>query len=307
MRKRVSVDPNELWALIEDASDKNMSLRKLAEHRKWKSRSFDHVLGKLLLMYEARALHVFSEENHLAIVTDGSCHSCKDMLISIAYSHRTDSYAHMTGQVLFPSKVVTLADGFEVDPDLERLLARREQERLSSYKLMQGLSHQISLISNKRLSLDSFRVPDSLHHPLKRLKAGGWREIRGSTISVSLSAGEDAHTTDLMSYFNLPVLTLLQDQGPVGTAMASYLKWDDRQVMMMHCHWDKFHRIINDMKLASEHASGNGELLQAQLASSYVFSVNYKPYSSGSFFEEKKAAMEGFFATVSSESWSYLI
>ena len=110
-----------------------------------------------------------------------------------------------------------------------------------------------------------------------------------------------------MSYFNLPVLTLLQDQGPVGTAMASYLKWDDRQVMMMHCHWDKFHRIINDMKLASEHASGNGELLQAQLASSYVFSVNYKPYSSGSFFEEKKAAMEGFFATVSSESWSYLI
>ena len=44
--------------------------------------------------------------------------------------------------------------------------------------------------------------------------------------------------------------------------MASYLKWDDRQVLMMHCHWDKFHRIINDMKLASEHASGNGELLK---------------------------------------------
>ena len=137
---------------------------------------------------------------------------------------------------------------------------------------MQGLSHQISLISNRRQSLDSFRVPDSLHLPLKRLKPGGWREVRGSTISVSLSAAEDALTVDLTSYLNLPILTLLQDQGPVGTAMASYLKWDDRQVLMMHCHWDKFHRIINDMKLASEHASGNAQFLgHFQVCDDYLF------------------------------------
>ena len=111
--------------------------------------------------------------------------------------------------------------------------------------------------------------------------------------------------TQSLSLRSLPILTLLQDQGPVGTAMASFLKWDDRQVLMMHCHWDKFHRLINDMKLAADHAVSNGELLQTQLATGYVFSVNYKPFASGSFFEEKKAAMEGFLATVSYETWHY--
>lgn len=287
---------------MQDSASMNMSLSRLAEIRKMRSRSFDHILAKTLLMYEARAVDLFSNEQHLSIVTDGSCHSCKDMLISIVYNHRIDAFAHLTGQVIYPSKIVTLADEFQVDPDLERVLARREQDRLSSYKLMQGLSHQISLITNGQKCLDSFRVPDSLHHPLKRLKVGGWREIRGSTVSVCLSAGEDPHVTDLTSYNDLPILTLLQDQGPVGTAMASFLKWDDRQVLMMHCHWDKFHRLINDMKLAADHAVSNGELLQTQLATSYVFSVNYKPFASGSFFEEKKAAMEGFFASVTYET-----
>ena len=290
---------------MQDPAQMNMSLRRLAEVRKLPSRSFDHILAKSLLMYEARAVDLFIRENHLSIVTDGSCHSCKDMLISIVYSHRINCFAHMTGQVIYPSKIVTVADEFQVDPDLERVLARREQDRLSSYKLMQGLSHQISLITNGQKSLDSFRVPDSLHHPLKRLKPGGWREVRGSTVSVCLSAGEDPHVSDLSSYNDLPVLTLLQDQGPVGTAMASFLKWDDRQVLMMHCHWDKFHRLINDMKLAADHAVSNGKLLQTQLATGYVFSVNYKPFASGSFFAEKKAAMEGFLATVSYETWHY--
>lgn len=90
----------------------------------------------------------------------------------------------------------------------------------------------------------------------------------------------------------------MQDQGPCGMAAASFLKSERMNVMMVHMSWDKIHRLINDMKHAGEHTSSS-ELLQSQAASTYVFSVNYKPFSSGSFFEEKKAAMEGFFGSVS--------
>lgn len=64
---------------MQDSAQMNMSLRRLAEVRKLPSRSFDHILAKSLLMYEARAVDLFIRENHLSIVTDGSCHSCKDM------------------------------------------------------------------------------------------------------------------------------------------------------------------------------------------------------------------------------------
>ena len=98
-RRRVSIDPSELWILVQDSAAMNMSLGRLAELRKYRSRSFDRILAKTLLMYEGRSVDLFRNENHLSIVTDGSCHSCKDMLISIAYSHRIDAFAHMTGQV----------------------------------------------------------------------------------------------------------------------------------------------------------------------------------------------------------------
>ena len=59
MRRRVSFDPNELWILVQDSAEMNMSLRRLAEVRKLPSRSFDHILAKSLLMYEARAVGSF--------------------------------------------------------------------------------------------------------------------------------------------------------------------------------------------------------------------------------------------------------
>lgn len=276
-----------------------MSMKRLAEVRKVKSQSMDHMLSKLLTLYLQQSNQCFQGQNHMNIVTDGSCHSCKDMLLSICYSLNMDACCHMVGQVIYPSKVVAANEDIDVSLEIERILARREQERLSSYKLLQALSHQIHLLSNGRLCLDSFRSPVDLALPLCRLNAGGHRSFDSEgNVSICLSRHDEPKQFSLGSYCDMPILTVMQDQGPCGMAAASFLKSERMNVMMVHMSWDKIHRLINDMKHAGEHTSSS-ELLQSQAASTYVFSVNYKPFSSGSFFEEKKAAMEGFFGSVS--------
>ena len=77
--------------------------------------------------------------------------------------------------MIYPPTVVAANEDIDVSLDIERILARREQERLSSYKLLQALSHQTHLLSDGRLCLDSFRSPDDLTLPLCRLKSGGHR------------------------------------------------------------------------------------------------------------------------------------
>ena len=276
-----------------------MSFRRLAEVRKVKSKSMDHMLSKLLTLYFGHTSQCFHLQNHLNIVTDGSCHSCKDMLLSICYSQELDACCHMVGQVIYPSKVVAANEDIDVSLEIERILARREQERLSSYKLLQALSQQIHLLSNGRLCLDSFRSPDDLALPLVRLKTGGHRSFDSvGNVTICQSRLDRPCQFSLGSYDDMPFLTVMQDQGPCGMAASSFLKSERMNVMMVHMSWDKIHRLINDMKHAGEHTSSS-ELLQSQAASTYVFSVNYKPFSSGSFFEEKKAAMEGFLGSVS--------
>ena len=102
-----------------------MSMKRLAEVRKVKSQSMDHMLSKLLTLYLQQSNQCFQGQNHMNIVTDGSCHSCKDMLLSICYSLNMDACCHMVGQVIYPSKVVAANEDIDVSLEIERILARR--------------------------------------------------------------------------------------------------------------------------------------------------------------------------------------
>ena len=73
------------------------------------------------------------------------------------------------------------------------------------------------------------------------------------------------------------------------TAAMSFLV--QSQQFLVRAVFDGFHRLVNDAKLAGSAAG----LVDARLAAQSLWSVNYGPYGSGVFFDEKVAALEYFF------------
>ena len=61
---------------------------------------------------------------------------------------------------------------------------------------------------------------------------------------------------------------------------------------LIHVRWDIFHRAVNDVKLALAGA-GSG-FLSAQMHSSYLWALPYRPFGSGGFMEEKKRMIQHF-------------
>ena len=99
---------------------------------------------------------------------------------------------------------------------------------------------------------------------------------------------------------SVPLLVLSLDQGPIGTAGMAFALEGHR----IHVKFDKIHRCIRDYKLALGRAMG-GVFLKTQLHSSYIFGLNYKPFNSGLFHDQKKNMLEAFLEShnISSDLW----
>ena len=67
---------------------------------------------------------------------------------------------------------------------------------------------------------------------------------------------------------------------------------------MVHVKCDKIHRAIRDFKNSMSRCL-KGLFLKAQLHSSYIFALNYKPFGSGGFFSQKREMLEKFISTTS--------
>ena len=99
---------------------------------------------------------------------------------------------------------------------------------------------------------------------------------------------------------SVPLLVLSLDQGPIGAAGMAFALQGHR----IHVKFDKIHRCIRDYKLALGRAMG-GVFLKTQLHSSYIFGLNYKPFNTGLFHEQKKTMLEAFLEShnISSDLW----
>ena len=64
--------------------------------------------------------------------------------------------------------------------------------------------------------------------------------------------------------------------------------------MMVHCHCDKIHRVIRDLKLSN---MCDTRFAEAILATTYAWGVNCKPQGSGAFGDEKLDAINSFVNT----------
>ena len=64
---------------------------------------------------------------------------------------------------------------------------------------------------------------------------------------------------------------------------------------LIHVRWDIFHRAVNDCKLSMK---DTGQcFVSAQMHSTYLWALGYRPFGSGAFMEEKRRSIEHFFAT----------
>ena len=95
-------------------------------------------------------------------------------------------------------------------------------------------------------------------------------------------------------WLNIPILVLGIDQGSIGLAGMAYAMREN----MVHVKCDKIHRAIRDFKNCLSRCL-KGLFLKAQLHSSYIFALNYKPFGSGGFHQHKVDVMEKFVSSTS--------
>ena len=100
----------------------------------------------------------------------------------------------------------------------------------------------------------------------------------------------------------LPLLVLSLDQGSLGAAGFAFL--ESYRHMMVTCKWDKFHRVVRDIKLSMARASGL--FLKAQLFTAFLWSLNYKPYGTGVHGTKKKEALDYFLSRLHEDSAVFL-
>lgn len=273
-----------VWQIYEKAQKLKVSLRATALHSDDSGNSWWYWQRKILAMYLQQSRDSFCETRSLAIVTDASTHGTQDLQVSIAYDAVSDAAVYCTNQVMSVSKKVAPGE-LNVDDTIERILARQEAERIKSYRFLQALSHQVSVLTNGRMDLSSFEPSNEWASLVKPLVPGSFRHASAETRSIDMS-GHQMFPLDAAS--NVHMLTLLMDQGSVGMAAGGFMMGSH---MMVSCDWDIYHRLANDMKLAAEKCG----LVQAQLACQYIWGINYKPFGTGAFFAEKQEALSYFF------------
>jgi hypothetical protein len=250
---------DEVWQVVEKSQAQNVSMYKVAmlSADGASAGSCLYWQQKLNAMYYKRSrMSLLSlEPVRISVCTDASVHSCRDTLISIFYSCQNDISCYGISQHLWPGKIVSAGDEVAVETEeMERLLARREQSRLATYKLAQALSQQLQL--QVGLVLNDFAVPEKI----LPLMTPGNAQDRQITVDGNLTINGSDEIDVIQATYDVPVLCLLVDQASTDMALASFL---NDSFFFIHMDFDVFHRLARDQKLASEHCG----LAQAQLAS----------------------------------------
>ena len=288
---------NEIWQFMEDARVNHWSLVELAKVRERERTVLEPNQG-LCTCGQGKGWPTklaFQGCHRWAFATDGSTHGCKDLGVTVAFSHLNSVAAFAPCQHQSPSKIICPGE-FHLDHEVETLAASRNVERLESYKFISGISHQLWHLSSGTLSVADFKAfPEMI--PLR--SGSQRRRLQDGRVMVKHHDEDNWCQQDLTLASEIPVLSLMMEQGPTNTAAIAWL-YD--QGFMIHAQFDKYHRLARDLT-----NSKNARLTQSQMKSSYIFGVNYKPFGQGSFFDEKRSILSSFMASCSTEPHSYLL
>lgn len=258
MTKRIHID--QIWEYVEQGKTNNVCLRTAVKDAKAGSGTYWQ--NKLLSMYLNRSQVAMCNCCDFQIVTDGSVHSTQDLLISVAYVHESNVAVNLPGQCLWPAKICTPGDFQDADEELQRTLARREQQRLSSFKFLQAISHQLEVVTSKRVTLETFKCHSDLAPIMQPLTPSHGRpEVLNEQIYL------DGLYYNVIEWSNCQgCLILTMDQSPSDMAAAAFLLEGVPGGFFVHCDWDWYHRLSNDCK----HAEGQLQFSKIKLATQYL-------------------------------------
>ena len=257
--------------------------------------------NKYIQMYVRRAsLSMRIGVNHFNIVTDASTHSCRDTLASVCYSWEQDVAVHMMAQAMPPGKDITHYDQGAMPGPIALLCADRKLQRIAAWRQLQALSNQLKLLAGK--SLDDFQLPPDVF--VQAVASPAVRVVRrgppgGTDEALILGSNGLARRVLPAGLETVPLLVTGLDQGSIGSAGMAYAI--NELQCCTHAKFDKFHRIIRDIKLSISHCC-SGVFQKAMLYSSYLWSLNYKPFGSGGFSSLKNRLLTTFLATETCES-----
>jgi hypothetical protein len=106
-------------------------------------------------------------------------------------------------------------------PEIAGLVARRKVERVAAFRQMQSISHQINIITKGRLTLDSFKLDDTVH--LQEVQPGEVRIVRPAAdgmTDVAVIVGADKSFRQVLpaALVDSKLLVVGLDQGSIGAA-----------------------------------------------------------------------------------------
>ena len=305
-RKAVMADLNSIWNLQAEARECQVSLAVLIRTKKKEVGSseatVDYWSRKIQAMYMARASLACTDLSHFNLLTDAARFSTDETIVSCVYSPESDFAVFLNNQkVKGGGKEIMHPNEFPMDPGIERLAAERRVDRLASYRLLQALSNQLKHLTNGNVNLASFLVDESspsglilkpMTPDVLRIVQRNQQDEVSSVLLRNKRSGVVTRVDALAGLREAKFLTLQMDQGPVGMSSVSYLMSSfggGESFALLHCTWDGFHRVIRDMRLSMPK-----HLQQAILTSSYVWSINEKPFHQGGFHADKKDLLETF-------------
>lgn len=305
MRQWVQVDLNEIWNLYTDSVQvKGLSLQQIVRSKSrnrevgCKEATVLNWLGKIQVMYKDRVQLAFRAQTHINVIADASRHATRDTLVSAFYSADLNCGAYALSQKLKTAK--TFPGEIPCSVAIERLLAQKKAERLSAYRLCQGLSHQLKHLTGGTLRLSSFLCNEPALTPLSPNKL---RVLTGGSVHFVDKSSRESTCLNLDDLLQKPILVIGMDQGPAGMAAVAYL----HQKAMIQSYFDVYHRIARDMKGAVTCAprAVKSRFQRAQLASTYLWSLSYRPFRQGSFHQDKEELLESFLNSETQDrTWS---
>ena len=296
-KRYMHLDPDSIWSLLQRARRAGCSTRQViqvgdtadAQVRACSPCQADIWANKLQQMYFAAQESEFRGVRHICIVADPATHNNREVMAGVAFSWERESGTYPSFQFVTPGKHITNADHALTDEVLD-LAARWKLERVSAFRQLQALSHMAFQLTGR--GIWQFRVPNL---QLRPVAAGEVRILqrRGQTAQAMLvNVGSRTATQVLPDNLqDAPLLVACLDQGSIGAAGMSFAEY--AMGALVFPAYDKFHRVVRDLKLALKRAAG-GVFLKCQLFTSVIFGLNYKPFNSGQFYDQKRRLLDVF-------------
>ena len=307
-RKYTEIDAEAAWALIEKAAKAHANLEQALALNDDEDAFGCHTsqgsvwLNKLLQMYYAKSMLLWRVEDvhHYNFVADPGHHSYRECLVSLAYSWEMNGGTFPPWQHLLPGTRMTLDDA-AMDSRIKQLAAEHKLQRVASFRQLQGISNQVSLLSGGSRSIADFVVPP--HANVRPTEAHESRAVvHGLAQDTACLVDRESKTSRpvLPPGFDIALLLVLMlDQGSIGTAGCAFAIFQMGKLIFPK--FDKIHRLVRDLKNAEKHVL-DAVFMVTKMWSAYLYGMNNRPFNSGANATLKSRLLELFEITEDTSS-----